>query len=596
MCGILGIVSPAGALPVTVETAREALFSLAHRGPDGWGELTLPEAYLGHVRLAIIDVEGGAQPMTNASGRYTVVFNGQIFNYLELRAELESRGSRFTTRSDTEVLLEAYETWGRDCLRRLNGMFAFAILDRETGELFAARDRFGIKPFYYAEHDGALAFASEPKAIQLLGLMPVEPEPRHFNEYLIFGYVAGSETLLKGILELEPGHFLLFGPTGSRTGRYAVPWEGAERFAELGEDEARNELEEQLERAVALWVRGDVGVGSLLSSGLDSPLVTSLATRTRPGLLSFTAVLPRDPDLDEGAAAERLARGMGSVFVPIPLEDDYLEHNLLELTAHVNEPLHDSNAFTMLALCDGIRERTDLKVLLCGEGSDELFGGYERHRTVSEEYAATGDPDVLVYARNVLSLPRLALFTDDVSISNGTRHELLDEILQTPAGREPLNAVLLLDQATFLGAYLHRHDRVGMRRGLEVRPPFLDHEFTAFVNSLPADFKIRDGWQKWLLRGVAERHLPSDLVWRREKFQFAAPVLRLFDGSLGELAREMLGPDCELSSWYSVEGIRRLFDDHRPEAGRDHSNTLWRLLSLEFWLRALRGVAVPTAR
>lgn len=588
MCGIFGIVTDGRELPVAVGEARAALLTLAHRGPDGRGEHVTPTAYLGHQRLAIIDLAGGEQPMVTGDGRYVVTFNGQIYNYRELRPQLEVAGYRFRTSSDTEVLLAAYATWGEDCLRRLRGMFAFAILDQETGELFAARDRFGIKPFFYAEHEGVLAFGSELKSIRRLGHFRLEPDERHFNEYLIFGYVAGAETLLRGALELQPGHALRFTLDGVSTRRYATPWEFDPAAAELSEAAAAAALEGHLERAVELWTRGDVEVTSLLSGGLDSPLASSLAADNVPGLRTFSAVFPSDPAIDESATVAELAQELGVGLVMIPIEDDYLERHLLPLVGHFDEPLHDSNYFTLLALCDGIRQRTDVKVVLCGEGADELFAGYARYASVPEEFARTGDPDTLVYARNTVALPRLRLFTDDVSIANPVRHELLEEIRGTVPGRDPLNALLMLDQATFLGSYLHRQDRVGMRHGLEIRVPYLDHELARFANGLSPSFKLRDGVHKWLLRRVAERRLPHEIVWRREKIALSSSLNRLLDEGLEARFRDVLGAGAILSDRYSVDGIGQLLDDHRPaETGRDHSNTLWRLFSLELWLQSL---------
>jgi asparagine synthase (glutamine-hydrolysing) len=595
VCGIVGIVACGRDLAVEEIRVASALGALSHRGPDGSGLVDGPGALIGHRRLAIIDLEGGAQPMASADGRFVITFNGQVFNYVELRQELEQLGHRFRTRSDTEVLLAAYERWGPDCAARLRGMFAFAVLDCETGALFAARDRFGIKPFFYAHRDGLLAFASEPKAIHALELFPIEPDPRHFNEYLVFGYLAGDETLLRGVKELQPGHHLRFDAHGPTVCRYAVPWQAA-RAAPLDDEKVADELHRRLREAVGLWTRGDVEVTSLMSGGVDSPLATALAAEEVPGLRTFAATFPSDPEIDESATITRLSSLLGVELATIPIDDHVIEQNLDDLVGHFDEPVHDSNCFTMLALCAGIRESTDVKVVLCGEGADELFGGYERHRTVSDEFRRTGDPDVLVYARNVVALPRLRLFADDVSIADGTRHELLDEIRSTPAGRDPVNAALMLDQATFLGTHLRRMDRVGMRYGLEIRVPYLDHPLVAYVNGLPSRLKIHDGWHKWILRRVAERKLPDDVVWRRQKIALGSPLNRLLEGELGEAFRDALGEGSELATHYSSTGMMRLLEDHRPaDPARDHSNTLWRLFSLELWLRSLR-TAAPAGR
>jgi asparagine synthase (glutamine-hydrolysing) len=596
VCGIFGIVATGRPLPVDRELARQALFTLGHRGPDGWGELATDHAYLGHMRLAIIDPAGGDQPMHSADGRHVVTFNGQIFNYRELRRELEALGRRFRTASDTEVLLAAYGEWGSECLPRLRGMFAFAILDSETGELFAARDRFGIKPFFYADANGVLAFSSELKAIHRVGLFPLEPDERHFNEYLIWGYVAGEQTLLRGLHELQPGHFLRFGAAGLSVARFATPWSHLDNIDGHSEESVVDEVSSRLEEAVEFWVRGDVEVTSLLSGGLDSPLVSRLAAGVVPGLRTFAAVFPGDPRIDESVAIRRAANHIGTELVTIEIDGQTIERHLNELVAHFDEPLHDSNYFTLLALCRGIRACSDVKVVLCGEGADELFGGYDRHRTVSDEFARTGDPDVLVYARNVLSLQRLRRLTGDIEVPNRTRWELFDEIRSSVPGQDPINAALLLDQATFLASYLHRQDRVGMRHGIEIRVPYLDHPLTTFVNALPSSLKIRDGWHKWILRRVAERRLAPESVWIREKTPLSSSLDSVIRTSLAATFRDALGPGSKLASHYSPEGMLGLLADHNPESGgSDHGNMLWRLLSLELWLRSLEHARVPAA-
>ena len=323
-----------------------------------------------------------------------------------------------------------------------------------------------------------------------------------------------------------------------------------------------------------------------MSGGLDSPLMSKLAGDAVAGLTTFSAVFPDSPDVDESAAIGRVVSSLGTRHVDVPLTDDWVERDLASQLSHYDEPSLDCNYVTLVRLCRAIRADSDVDIVICGEGSDELFGGYERHRTVSEEYARTGNPDVAVYARNVVALPRLRLFTEDTAIANTVRHELFDEIVRSPAGVDPLNAVLMLDQLTFLGAYNHRQDRIGMQHGLEIRMPYQDHELVRFGNALPGSLKTRGEWRKWLLRRVAERHLPHDAVWQSAKQMFALPVAHLFEGRLGDIYRDVLGPECRLSRWYSVAGMHRLLDDHRA-ADRDHSNTLWRLMTLELWLRNL---------
>lgn len=587
MGGILGLSGPAAG-PAAVDAAAAALDVLAHRGQLS-AEARAPGMYLGNRWLPAARLPADGHLVQTRDGRYVVSSDGEVFNAAALRAELAATGWQFATESDAETMLAAYVCWGDECARRFRGMFAFAVLDRETGRMFAARDRFGIKPLFYMERDGLFALASEPKALHRTGLFPVEPAPHHFNEFLIFGYVAGEQTLLQGLLELRPGWSLAFDGRTARSTRYAAPWDGIDALVDPADEEAALEtLERLLHDSVGLWTRDAEGAPSLMSGGLDSPLMSKLAAEAVRGLTTFSAVFPSSPEVDESASIDRVVAALGTAHISVAFDDSWVERDIGAFLAPYDEPSLDSNYVTLDELCRQIQDRFDGDAVICGEGSDELFGGYERHRRVTAEYVSSGDPTVAVYARNVVALPRLQRFADSTSISNSYRYELFDEIRSTTAGSDPLNAILMLDQLTFLGAYNHRQDRVGMQYGLEIRMPFQDHETARFANSLPAALKHRGEWRKWLLRRVAERHLPHDAVWKSAKQMFALPVARLFEGRLGEIYRETLSPGCTLSRWYDVAGMHRLLDDHRAsDPEREHSNTLWRLLSLELWLRSL---------
>lgn len=585
MGGILAI-SGAAARPETLADADAALDLLAHRG--GRRAVERGERwFLGNRHL-----DSARQPderlVASPDGRHVVAADGEVFNAAELRRELAGSWS-FSTDSDAEVMLAVARVWGSDGLARLRGMWAFVTLDRETGAVFAARDRVGIKPVFFREGDGIVALASEPKALHRTRLFPVEPDARNFNEFLIFGYVAGEETLVQGMRELRPGWWLEHDGGTARTGRFAAAWSGVDALADPDDEQgAADAIERTLTETVALWARDADGAPSLMSGGLDSPFMSWLAGRVIPGLTTFSAVFPHFPDVDESASIARVVPALGTAHVSVELDDSWVEGDLGEFLSYYDEPSLDSNYVTLAELCREMRARFGGDAVICGEGSDEMFGGYARHRSVTAEYVATGDPYVAVYARNVVALPRLRLFAESADIASTYRFELFDEIRSSAAGADPLNAILMLDQSTFLGAYNHRQDRIGMQYGLEIRMPYQDQEVQRLANSLPGSLKHHGEWRKWILRRVAERHLPYDSVWSSAKQMFALPVAHLFEGRLGEVFRDTLTPGCRLSRWYDVEGMHRLLADHRAaEEARDHANTLWRLLSLELWLRSL---------
>ncbi len=581
-----GIVALAG--PGSVE-ARPALAdaaeTLRHRGVDLVGAE-------GHESSLVAYVRPGGWASSPEHG-YSLALDGKILNGADLRRDLAGDW-RFRTDDDAETALAALLAWGPTCANRFRGPFAFVALENDSGRVVAVRDRTGMKPLYFAQRDGLVAIASEIKALHALRLAAKEPEPRHFNEFLIFGYVAGEETLHRGIRELQPGCVLDATRGAARTTRYGAPWDGIDVVLDADDEEhAVDALDETLAGTVATWARDAAGAASLMSGGLDSPFMSWLGARLIPGLTTVSAVFPLSPEIDESAQIDRVAPHIGGGgHLSIELDDAWVEDDIAAFLEPFDDPTLDCNYVTLEALCAAIRERSSVEAVWCGEGSDEMFGGYARHRSVTDEFVATGDPTVVVYARNVVALPRLRLFTDDVSIANTFRHDLFDEVRTSVAGHDPLNAFLMLDQLTFLPAYNHRQDRVAMRHGLEIRMPYQDPALAHFANGLGEPLKHRGEWRKWVLRRVAERHMPHDAVWRSAKQMFALPIAHLFEGRLGEIYRSTLHPGCAISAWYDIDGVHRLLADHRAgEEARDHSNTLWRLLGLEWWLQAMKTPA-----
>lgn len=586
MCGIFGIYSAERDLGGYVPNAEKALASMRRRGPDDSGLVRSSHALIGHTRLSIIALQHGKQPLMTEDGDMTITFNGEIFNYRELQRELKDIGISLRTNSDTEVVLEGYKAWGEQVVERLRGMFAFAIYDRRKNEVFAARDRFGIKPFYYIQKEDLFIFSSEARAIYDAALVSFRANERYFDEYLVFGYIAGSDTLIDGIKELRPAHFLKARGKKIETTRYWYPFRDPAGTGRLNrpEKEVVMELEGKILDAFKSWAIGDVSeVAILLSGGVDSSLVTQITGQVIDKVKTCTAYFPNDAHLDERHLTRLITDKIKGEVFEIPLTDEYLIANLSKMTAYFDEPIHDANGFTLMAILDSLRQRSDVKVISCGEGSDETFGGYGRHRTLGLEYDKTKDENLIMYAMNRVAIPRLELFTDAVHIDNRERRQILEGLRST----EGINRVLENDQQTFLTAYLTRQDRVGSYFGMEIRTPFLDHHLAEYVNSLPSALKINQTAQKYILRKVAERHLPHEIVWNRSKYAFIAPVSRMFrNGALRDLFLSIMTPGARISSRYRMEGVLKLLSMHDPEAGQDHSNTLWRLLALELWLRS----------
>ncbi len=593
MCGIVGIASQNRISESIISKFTDAVEKLEHRGPDGQGIHVTPNVLLGHRRLSIIDLEGGAQPMSSEDKRYTISFDGQIYNYKDIQAELIQLGHRFQTNSDTEVLLKSYIQWGASCLEKLNGMFAFAILDSHTNDVFLARDRFGIKPLFYTVVDECLIFASEIKAIYNTGLASFQPNAQHFNEFLIWGYVAGEETLHRDVLSLEQAHFMVWSNGKLNIKRYWYPVNPDLEVPD-NEEELVDALEEKVKQAVDSWLVSDVEVGCLLSGGVDSSTVTALASKHYKGIKAFTAHFPEQPEADERPLARQVTDKYGCTPIDLPLIDTDITERLETLIAHYEYPLHAPNYITLMMLCEQIKSKSDIKVVLCGEGSDEIFAGYGRYRPVAEEYVSKGnDQDTLVYAMNKVALPRLELFASTTEIANKRRWEIEEACLS----KEPITRFLELDLQTFMVPYLHRQDRISMMYGLESRTPFLDHNLVEFANAIPDHYKVRrdEGdpshfWNKYIMRRVAERHVPKSVIWNRKKYQFQAPVSKSFEnGELNKYFKDLFGSDCRLAEYYSREGMLKLLSMHDSTATSgdkgDHSNTLWRLLNLEIWLR-----------
>jgi asparagine synthase (glutamine-hydrolysing) len=599
MCGICGVVNAAGAGPQTAAVVRGMSDLIAHRGPDGQGFWDMAHGTLGHRRLAIIDVAGGAQPMFSEDGAIGIVYNGEIYNFLDLRRELESHGHRFRTRSDTEVLVHGYEEWGEDMVDRLRGMFAFAIWDARRERLLVARDRLGIKPFYYwhDEATGEYTFASEIKA-----LFANPSVPRHVNfdripEYLLLRFVAGDETLFQSVRELEPGTVGILGAAGWRKRRYWAPTLTADP------DDCADAVVEGrslLDDAVQSHLVSDVGIGTITSGGLDSSLISALAAAHMPEGIDTFCLGFDDPVLDERPYARQVAQRLRARHHDTVLTVDDFADSLDHLTWVHDEPLSHPNAVAMHKVFVQARTEAQIPVLLSGEGADEVFGGYGWYRAacrlqrirrlVGSTLASAAlrlvlrgaardlaHPDYLLLANALGRSPRLRE-VPGVAEAIDRRRALYGHLCTGPAG------LFLHDQLTYLQPLLQRQDRMSMAVGLEARVPFLDHRVVEWGNALGFAAKIGSGQPKRLLRRIAEAHLPREIIYR-EKVGFALPLADWLRGPLRERLSNLDSATSISSEVLGGGAVRR--ELAALDAGESGPATLlWTLLALEIWREA----------
>ncbi len=616
MCGIAGIFRRDGAAVDDAEVAR-MLRVLVHRGPDDEGIYLAEGIGLGHRRLSIIDVSAaGHQPMPNAAGTTWITYNGELYNHRELRLELERSGCRFRSQSDTEVILQSYERLGTDCIHQFNGMFAFAIWDAQRRSLFCARDRIGIKPFYYVDDGRQFVFASEVKALLAVAAVSAEPDVGSLLDYLTFAYVRGERTLFRRVRKLLPGEMLVVCERGSARSLY---WDAAfDESDKRPEPEIVEELTTLMDDAVRRQLQADVPVGTHLSGGLDSSLVTGLAMRHHPGrLFSFNGRFAEGPDYDESRYARAVARHVNAELMDVLVDDKNFVPHMAHLVWHMDEPTAGPGLYPQYMVCRAAR--THVKVALGGQGGDEIFVGYPHHRddlcmglvvsalrgrrNAGSGYAVS---DALINVvrrgqeRSVLSLLFRGL--EPLPSPRAIRHLLqrsaaswglvLDdaEMLSSPfasgldGGRTPekskslLNGLLYHDLKHYLPSLLHVEDRTSMAVSLESRVPLLDHRIVEFMARVPSLVKFPAFRFKHLLRQVATPILPELITHRVDKKGFPTPLM---------LWLRRLRSDRTLTDLLSARSLQRtgLFR-RNPLLG--HEGDMWRtwtVLNLELWCR-----------
>jgi asparagine synthase (glutamine-hydrolysing) len=568
MCGIAGIVRrhPTG---VSVESLGKMAASIRHRGPDGYGFYVGQRVGFAHVRLSIVDIAGGAQPLTNEDGQVVVTYNGEIYNHPELRRELEERGHVFRTRCDTEVLVHGYEEWGVNLLERLNGQFAFAIYDRNTDTVLIARDRFGVRPLFYAQRKGTLYFGSEIKAILATGEVEAALDRRGLDETFTFWAPRPPRTAFAGIASLEPG-------------TYGILKDGAlwlRRYYELDYPEAGEEpvdvieqLDELMLRSVGMRMRADVAVGAYVSGGLDSSITASLAASASPQTLRTFSITFDDPRFDESDHQREVAGKVGSIHTIAAITHDNIAASFPEVLWHTETPLVRTAPAPMYHLAK-LTKDSGIKVVLTGEGADELFLGYDLFKEVSVRrfclrqpaslgrqrlldrlypelmsqgrggefwrrfFLQAGSPSDPLFShipRFMLSARAREFYAPEFKSGLGEIDVLGELRASLPAryfGWSSLNQAASLEMTTLLSPYLlsSQGDRMSMAHGVEGRFPFLDHRLFEFAAALPTGSRLRGLREKEILRRWASRILPPRIKERRKQ-PYRAPDSPSFFG------------------------------------------------------------------
>ena len=620
MCGIAGVVnSDPGAL-MEAETIRRMCRAIAHRGPDDEGIYVHGPVGLGMRRLSIIDLAGGHQPISNELGTVWVVFNGEIYNYKDLKPELESQGHRFQTNTDTEVIVHLYEELGANCVHKLRGMFAFAVYDERARRLLLARDRLGIKPLHYAFANGRLWFASEIKAI-----LAAEPELKQINEealgkFFQFGYIPDPVTAFLQIQKLPPGHLLEFAEGRTTVTQYwdLPPYSTVQPYSE---EECLEGLEERLAEAVRIRLMSDVPLGALLSGGVDSSTVVALMARASPRPVKTFSVGFSEDDFNESHHARLVAKRFGTDHYELHVKPD-IWGTLDRLTRMMEEPFGDSSMIPTYLVSSLARRH--VTVALSGDGGDELFAGYDRHRVhfgrrrfdhipawagraYRRAFHALLPPGMWGYrfAYNI-SLPFRERYLDGISyLSNadGSKSVLSREFREALANREdplaqfrsflerdlvrdPLSELLYLDTKTYLPAdILTKVDRMSMATSLEARVPILDHVFVEYACSLPPNFKLRGKRQKYILKRLAERvGVPQEVIYRPKR-GFSLPLPHWMRSDFRQdLVHILLEPRTIQRGYLNAQAVRSLLDEHLS-GRRNHAGRLWHLLVFELWHR-----------
>jgi len=616
MCGIAGIVHTDSSRPADRGTIVRMTDAMAHRGPEAEGFFVHNQVALGHRRLRIIDLEGGKQPLFNEDHSVVVVYNGEIFNFREVQAELEAKGHQFRTHCDTEVIVHAYEEYGEQCPSKFRGMFAFAIFDLRANRLFLCRDRLGIKPLYYTFEQGTLLFASEVNAL-LRGMTQRPGIDRGLLDfYVSLGYVPGAQTLFEGIEKLLPGHTLTLEHGRPRISQY---WDLEDRAPlDLTFDQAKEQFEGLLNESIRMRLMSDVPLGAFLSGGLDSSAVVACMSRmTREPVKTFSVGYADDPESSELGYARVVADHFKTDHHEFVLEPGDFFQSLDLLLSHTEEPVVESAAVALYHLSKLAKEH--VTVILSGEGGDEILAGYPLYQIMpkvdrlhsvlrhvprpiirmlarqlgKEKYVKYAD-----WASSPLEHRYWGISSDvtpwiksdmyDSALSDG-RNDRVRDYFERLFNRLPsssnLRRMTYVDLKTWLpDDLLLKADKMTMAASLELRVPLLDHKLLEFSTALPDSYRLRDGQGKYLLKKVMESYLPQQIIYRKKR-GFPVPVARWFRTELYARTAEILLDSRTLSRQYFTRSyIERILSRHRA-GHEDLSRRIFSMLALETWHR-----------
>lgn len=624
MCGIAGWLAWDGTADADV--VRRMAGALIHRGPDNQGTATFGPLVLGHTRLAIIDLDAGSnQPMTDENSGLTIVYNGEIYNFESLRRDLEAKGARFRTKSDTEVVLHAYREWGEECLGRFNGMFAFALWDAHAERLFLARDRVGKKPLYYRLlPNGGLVFASEVKALRLHPVVGNTVNPDALGHFLSLNYTLTDACILAGVEKLPAAHCMVL--DRGKPLRITEYWDLAQHFHNKrnfrSEAEAAEALDELIEDAVRLRLVSDVPLGAFLSGGIDSTSIVAAMTRTRPADQNETFSIGfHEKTYSELPEARVAARHLGVNHHDRVVDAD-MAQILPAIVRAADEPFADTSMIPFYHLAQFARQR--VTVCLSGDGGDELFAGYEtyvadrlhRYTRWCPAWASSGLARIVdtlwsesfdkvsfdfklrrflrgcaldarrahVSWRTIFSeADKSAHLHPDVVSDAGDPYGVFERHYDRVAGCHFLDQAMYVDIKTWLvDDILVKVDRATMAHSLEARAPLLDYRIVEFAAALPVDWKLKGLRRKYLFKQSQRRHLPGSVVDRRKK-GFNAPVSQWLAGDLYDMAFAATTDD-HMTQWFDLDAIRNLWSDHRS-GRRDNGLKLFGLTCLGLWLQ-----------
>ena len=624
MCGIAGITNFSGQTP-SEDLLKLMTDVIEHRGPDGSGAYISGGIAFGHRRLSIIDLAGGHQPMTTSDDRVTITYNGEIYNFPELREELKALGYQFKTSGDTEVILQAYHAWGPKSVERIRGMFAYAIHDKQNNEVFIARDRLGIKPLFYAQLSGdTFVFGSELKSLKLHPNFNSSLRTESTEEYFALGYVPEPHTIYKNVMKLEPGHTLLI---NTMTGRIENNqyWNIEFNSDYKGSfNDASRELDARVEEAVRIRMRADVPLGAFLSGGVDSSAVVANMAKNSADPVNTCSIGFKQADFDESDYADQIAEqyktSHKSKFI------DPSDFSLVDkLMDYYDEPYADSSALPTFRVCELARE--NVTVALSGDGGDEHLAGYRRYKlqmfeqnlrskipsairkpifgTLGSIYPKADWAPRIFRAKTTfqgIARSHVESYFHGVSIlkpemrqklySPKMKSDLQDytalEVFNKHASEtdtdDPLSMIQYLDIKTYLaGDILTKVDRASMAYSLEVRVPLLDHELVGWIATLPSSFKLNNGEGKYIFKKLLEKDLPHDILYR-PKMGFRVPLKSWFRNELKEKIKSAVLSERMLDSGYFDQGyLTTLINEHQSGL-RDHSAPLWTLMMYDQFL------------